>query len=80
MQFPSPGSTLITMTNEAAPPDAALDAPPTPTTSTAAPDPDYVTCDLCGGAGWVPAFVVRRDWVRGKDKGKGLQGYVVALQ
>ena len=77
VQFPSPGSTLITITNEAAPPDAAPDAPPTP--STAAPDPDYpdypdpdyVTCDLCGGAGWVPAFVVRRDWVRGKGKGKG---------
>ena len=53
VQFPSPGSTLITITNEAALPDAAPDAPPTPTTSPAAPDPDYVTCDLCGGAGWV---------------------------
>ena len=39
------------------------------------PPPHFMECDMCGGAGWVPAFVGRRDWLGkgwcGKGKGKG---------
>ena len=66
VQFPSPGSPLITITNEAAPLDAAPD-PPTPDAAPAPLTPgahdDFVMCDLCGGAGWLPGYVARRDWV-----------------
>ena len=68
VQFPSPGSTLVTITTEAAPLYAAPD-PPTPDAAPAPAPPtpgahDLVMCDLCGGAGWLPGYVARRDWVR----------------
>ena len=68
VQFPSPGSTLVTIVNEAAPVDAAPD-PPTPDAAPAPAPPtpgahDFVMCDLCGGAGVLPGYVARRDWVR----------------
>ena len=61
-----PGSNLVTIVNEAAPVDAAPD-PPTPDAAPAPPTPgahdDFVMCDLCGGAGVLPRYVARRDWV-----------------